>query len=179
MHDAWCMMHDAWCMMHDAWCMNLGRCMYIWCGTFWGPTDQRTNKAILGVGWWGQKYPNLLSEDKTISPNDNFSPEPGGRVNPRTAWWRHSVLLCFRWHHSVSCFLSYRICSTSPWTRWGCTVGWGWSSSRESAFAACCPWETLNFLHFLFAWLWKWCQGKGQGSIRRRLCSELTEPLKI
>ena len=54
-----CMMHR--CMMHNAqiydsvpwswWCMNLGRCMYIWCGTFWGPTDQRTNKAILGVGY--------------------------------------------------------------------------------------------------------------------------------
>ena len=67
---AWCIyllfltLHPDACMydalMYDAhiydsvpwswWCMNLGRCMYIWCGTFWGPTDQRTNKAILGVG---------------------------------------------------------------------------------------------------------------------------------
>ena len=88
-------------------------------------------------------------------------------------------MLCFWWRHYVSRFLSYRICSTSPWRRWGCTVGWGWSSSRASVFAACCRWETLNFLHFLFAWLWTWCQGRGQGSIRRRLCSELTELLKI
>ena len=46
-----CMMHR--CMMHNAqiydsvpwswWCMNLGRCMYIWCGTFWGRTDERTD----------------------------------------------------------------------------------------------------------------------------------------
>ena len=47
-----CMMHR--CMMHNAqiydsvpwswWCMNLGRCMYIWCGTFWGPTNGRTDE---------------------------------------------------------------------------------------------------------------------------------------
>ena len=65
MHDAY--IYYSWpftlmhvCMMHNAqiydsvpwswWCMNLGRCMYIWCGTFWGRTDERTNKAILGVG---------------------------------------------------------------------------------------------------------------------------------
>ena len=39
---------------------------------------------------------NLCDEDKMISPNDNFSPDPGGRVNPRTAYNVTPYLAFFR-----------------------------------------------------------------------------------
>ena len=46
---------------------------------------------------------------QNISPNDNFSPEPGGRVNPRTAWWCHSVL-CLALNDGVTpCYAFIRI----------------------------------------------------------------------
>ena len=32
-----------------------------------------------------ERWFNLFWEDKVVSPKDNFSPEPGGSVNPRTA----------------------------------------------------------------------------------------------
>ena len=85
---------------------------------------------------------------------------------------------CLKWSlHNMR----RNISSTLPWRQWGCTVGWGWSSSRVFSFAA---WKVgnklLSFLihHFLFAWLWKWCQGREQGSIHRRLYFALMELLK-
>ena len=81
MHDAWCMMHDPRsltmmhvCMMHISMILDLDpeACMYVWCmylrcGKFcYQRTDERTNKAILGVGFPGEELSEHHIEKNTL-----------------------------------------------------------------------------------------------------------------